>query len=421
MAYLTDRRQQHQEEEQLRIFDVTEGLKSPQTKQTYRLAFEHFLKVTLKNDDLRALLDTKQNVIESKVIDHIIRLRDVEKLSYWSIQVYCSGILHFFKMNDMPLNVDKIKRFLPQDESDHYATDRPYSVKEIECILEKCDVRSRVIILLMASTGMRIGALPGLRVGDIKRMDEFGVYMIWAYNRSKADRYYTFCNPECANAIDTYLDYRRSFHEEIKDKSPLIREEFNIDDDLRVKYPRFLSQRMFCFIVEDVLRRAGVNQITEGNKRREVMRSHGFRKFFITQCDKAHMPFTVREFISGHRLPNQDASYILRTEEETLAEYVKAIPLLTIDPTQRLKQENQELKKNQSDYLAELGELRQEFNEMKSFIVSLDKGRQKKLVHKLYEETEDEVQNAYWEWVENTEEGQEWLRQQRQQKQTHGN
>ncbi len=191
-------------------------------------------------------------------------------------------------------------------------------------------------------------------------MDEFGIYMIWAYNRSKADRYYTFCNPECANAIDTYLDYRRSFHEEIKDKSPLIREEFNIDDDLRVKYPRFLSQRMFCFVVEDVLKRAGVNQITAGNKRREVMRSHGFRKFFITQCDKAHMPFTVREFISGHRLPNQDASYVLRTEEETLAEYVKAIPLLTIDPTQRLQTRVKEL---ESEHITkeDLEELRRQW------------------------------------------------------------
>ena len=378
-------------QEQTRIINVTEGLKSPQTKQTYRLAFEHFLKVTVKNDDLRAILDTKQNVIESKVIDHIIYLRDVKKLSYWSIQVYCSGILHFFKMNDISLNVDKIKRFLPQDESEHYATDRPYSVTEIELIKEKCDVRSKVIVLLMASTGMRIGALPGLRVGDIKRMDEFGVYMIWAYNRSKADRYYTFCTPECASAIDTYLNYRRSFKEEIKDRSPIIREEFNIDDDLRVKYPRFLSQRMFCFIVEDVLKRAGVNQIAAGNKRREVMRSHGFRKFFITQCDKAHMPFTVREFISGHRLPNQDASYILRTEEETLAEYVKAIPMLTIDPTQRLVQENADLRKIQKDYLAELGDLRQDFDEMKQLLVHLNKDSQKQIVDEISQKVMDKA------------------------------
>lgn len=150
MAFVTseDNRQEKKQgeyEEQPRIFQVTDGLKSPQTKVTYRVAFERFLKVTVKNDNLRALLDTKQNVIESKVIDHIIHLRDVQKLSYWSIQVYCSGILHFFKMNDMNLNVDKIKRFFPQDESERYATDRPYSVKEIEQIIEKCDVRSQII------------------------------------------------------------------------------------------------------------------------------------------------------------------------------------------------------------------------------------------------------------------------------------
>ncbi|MGB8086750.1 MAG: hypothetical protein WCF07_10730, partial [Nitrososphaeraceae archaeon] len=73
-------------------------------------------------------------------------LKDVKKLSYWTIQVPCSGILHFFKMNDFSLNVDKIKRFLPTDESDRYATDRPYSIKEIERILEKCDVRSREVV-----------------------------------------------------------------------------------------------------------------------------------------------------------------------------------------------------------------------------------------------------------------------------------
>lgn len=182
-------------ERQPRIFEVTDGLKSNHTKEAYRIAFNHFLKVTVKNDNRRALLDTKQNVIESKIIDHIIYLKDVQKLSYWSIQVYCSGILHFFKMNDISLNIDKIKRFLPQDESEYYAKDRPYSVNEIERILAKCDIRSRVIILLMAFTGMRIGALRDLRIEDIKRIDEFGLYMIWVYNRSRKDRYYVLQLP----------------------------------------------------------------------------------------------------------------------------------------------------------------------------------------------------------------------------------
>jgi hypothetical protein len=66
-------------QEQILIINVTEGLKSLETKKTYRLAFERFLMAIVKND-LRTLLDTKQNVIESKIIDHIIHLRDVESM-----------------------------------------------------------------------------------------------------------------------------------------------------------------------------------------------------------------------------------------------------------------------------------------------------------------------------------------------------
>jgi integrase len=183
-------------------------------------------------------------------------------------------------------------------------------VDEIQQILDKCDIRSRVIILLMVSTGMRLGALhtdeegrPGIRVGDLKKFDEFGLYMISVYPWSKSDRYYTFCTPECAAAIDTYLDYRRKFGEEIKDKSPLIREQFNIDNPFTAKAPKFLSKRTMSYVFEDLLKRSGVNQLKPGQKRRDVMPSHGLRKIFITECDKANINYTVREFLSGHKLP----------------------------------------------------------------------------------------------------------------------
>jgi integrase len=384
--------QEGQEQQQPRIYDVTEGLKSKHTKVAYRIAFNHFLKVTIKNDgNLRALLDTKQNVIESKIIDHITYLKDVEKLTYRSILVHLSGIFHFFEINGVALNTRKIKRFMPEDESEYYAKDRPYSIKEIEQILEKCDIRARVVVLIMVSSGMRIGGLRELQIGDIKKIDEFSLYMIWVYNRSGKDRYYTFTTPECAAAIDAYLDYRRRLGDELKDSAPLIRDKFNVDDPFTAMAPKFLSIRMLSFIFEDVLKRAGVNQaaVTKPKwKKRDVMRSHGFRKFFITQCDKAHMNFTLREYLSGHRLPNQDASYNLPTEEDRLTEYVKAIPLLTIDPTQRLKQENAELRK---DYLAELGDLREEFNEMKQLLVHLSKESQKQLVNEFHQKVGDKA------------------------------
>lgn len=144
--------------------------------------------------------------------------------------MHLSAIFHFFELNDYNLNRRKVKRFLPEDESEHYAKDRPYSIQEIEQILSKCDVRSRVALLLMVSAGLWIGGLRELQIGDIRKIDGFSLYMIWVYNRSGKFRYYAFCSQECAAAIDTYLEYRKKCGEQLKDKSPLIRDKFGIDN-----------------------------------------------------------------------------------------------------------------------------------------------------------------------------------------------
>ena len=57
--------------------------------------------------------------------------------------------------------------------------------------------------------------------------------------------------PSVLQAIDAYLNYRKSFGEELKGKSPLIREQFNIANPFAVKAPNFLSQRMMSFVIED--------------------------------------------------------------------------------------------------------------------------------------------------------------------------
>ena len=86
-------------------------------------------------------------------------------------------------------------------------------------------------MLLMASTGMRNKVdLRELQIGDIKKNDEFSLYMIWVYNRSGKYRYLTLCTPECASAIDEYLasGWRTGGGEQLKDKSPLIRDKYGI-------------------------------------------------------------------------------------------------------------------------------------------------------------------------------------------------
>lgn len=78
------------------------------------------------------------------------------------------------------------------------ANDRPYTVEEISKMLEKVDQRGRVVILLMASSGMREGAIHSLKMAHLERIQE--VYKITVY-KNDPEEYITFCSPECVSRI----------------------------------------------------------------------------------------------------------------------------------------------------------------------------------------------------------------------------
>jgi integrase len=59
-------------------------------------------------------------------------------------------------MNEIELNWFKISKYL--GEPTKVVRDRSYTTEEIQHILTKCDERMRVVILLLASTGIRLGA-----------------------------------------------------------------------------------------------------------------------------------------------------------------------------------------------------------------------------------------------------------------------
>src|SRR5919106_1001906 len=245
----------------VRIYPISEGIQSDQTKIIYERCFNRFLN-HIKIHDLQVLLDFSPKVIKQMLVDYMLYLRDERRISRTSIKVYLTAILHFFQINndDFNLTMKNFRIHLPSDES-VIDEDRPYSTEEIGRGLGECDVRSKVMILLMASTGMRMGALHSLRIGDLTNLEfqSSRLYKIQVYARTR-DKYLTFCTPECAKAIDEYLDYRRRFGEEIKDKSPLLREQFNVDDKWRIESPRFVSEKGIEHIIDNVLKKAGVRK-----------------------------------------------------------------------------------------------------------------------------------------------------------------
>ena len=115
-------------------------------------------------DDLLFGNDIK--LIQSKIEDFLIHTQNLG-LSSSTLSGLRNTIRYFYEMNDITnLNWRKISKVM--SEYKRVADDRPYSVDEISRMLDKCDHRGRVIILLMVSTGMRVGAISSLKIGHIE-------------------------------------------------------------------------------------------------------------------------------------------------------------------------------------------------------------------------------------------------------------
>lgn len=242
-----------------RIYLVTDALKSKYTKRDYGYAFSQFLRDGAKTQDLQVLLDHKRRVLDEMIIGYIEMLRDKGR-AHKTIALHVASILHFFTLNDVLINKKKIIRFIPPDESPtHSHLDRIYTLEEIRRILESCDDRTSVINSIMASTGMRIGAISGLTVGNLKPIPNHSLYRIHVYASSKRDQYFTYCTPECKETIDRYLDFRRRQGETIKDNSPVIRELFNVHGPYFIDAPRPASKDILQRALEKALHLEGVN------------------------------------------------------------------------------------------------------------------------------------------------------------------
>lgn len=331
-----------------RIYGVTEGIQSKHTRLIYQQNFNRFLN-KINIHDLQVLLDFSNNrpqIIKEMIIDYIRYLSEEKQIRRDSIKTQIAPIIHFFRINndDFNLRMDNFKLHLPPDESVP-DEDRPYTTEEIAQTLRGCsDLRSRIAILLLCSTGMRRGALHSLQIGDLTKIEFQNsiLYKVQVYARTH-DKYLTFCSPECAKAIQDYLDYRKRYGEELKDKSPLIREQFNPDNPFTINSPRFVSEKTIEYILTHALKQSGVR------KPGQVHLSHGFRKFFINQCENnSPMKSLFVDVLANHDT-GVKKHYLRIKESELLQEYLKAVDALTIDPTKRLEKKVQDLEGQQTE------------------------------------------------------------------------
>jgi integrase len=262
-------------------------------------------------------------------------------------------------MNDVLLNRKKIYKYLGEYEKVH--RDRAYTTEEIAKLLHFCDQRLKAIVLFLASSGSRLGSLPTLRVGNLVPISEYKLYKITIYESSR-EEYYTFCTPEARRAIDEYLQFRERCGEKLGPDSPLFREQFDVNDkENSVNKPRPITSYGIQTTLTNALIKAGlrvrVTQQSEDNDhkntgrvRKEVARFHGFRKYCVTNMKNASLDFSDREYLVGHRKSRGlDVNYDRTSESQRLEQYLKAVDLLTIDDSHRLRLKVDSLEKKNSE------------------------------------------------------------------------
>jgi integrase len=307
------------------------SIHSSESRYQYEYSVRKYMK-HLNITNVEELLKNAREprLIEARIIDYIVMLRNPpHSLNYSTVNAYLAAILAFYLMNDVVLNKKKIGKYLGEHVTSH--KDRAYTTEEISRALSVCDERMKVIILLLASSGLRIGALAGLQLRHLTEQTEYGIYRLIIYEGTR-EEYYTFCTPEAKKAVDDYLDYRKRCSEKINPNSPLIREQFDKDDIFAVNRPRRMSRNGIQTLLKGILVKAGLRvvlreteiQFKRGMMRKEVALTIGFRKFYNTNLVRAKVNPLIREIILGHKT-GLDDNYFRPQAEEILEEYLKAV------------------------------------------------------------------------------------------------
>jgi len=299
---------------------------------------------------------------------HKKRVVEKKELAAGTLMNFFQPIKLFCEMNDLTmLNWKRLSKALPRVKS-YSSNDRAPTIEEIRKLVEyPTDRRIKPLVYVMCSSGIRLGAWDYLRWKHVipKTDDKTGelVAAKLIVYAGEPEEYYTFITPEAYNALKDYMDFRALWGEKITGESLLIRDEWKTSD-IKIggshglaSCPKKIGSEAIKRIITRGLCAQGLRRrLPEGVRRHEWKGVHGFRKFFKTHAEQVMKPLNV-ELLMGHNSGISE-SYYRPTEKEVLADYLKAVELLTINDdkttlkkqvAERTQKELEELKKRQEE------------------------------------------------------------------------
>jgi integrase len=240
-----------------------------------------------------------------------------------------AGIQSFLDFNEIMLNWKKIVKYSAEEVTNNL---RAYTRGEIAKLLSEADLRDRCLILLMSSTGIRVGAIKELKIKHLKKLQESNIGILSIYPQSKNSRYNALLTPECMAALDEYFEFRKRQHEKIIQESYIIRDKFAAFSKTTNR-AKPLSEATINKQMKFLITKAGLPY-------EQLQPDHSLRKFFNTALMNSDVAHSFKELLMGHSVKLDDVYYDKDNEISTrklVVEYMKAVDALTINEEYMLK------------------------------------------------------------------------------------
>jgi len=329
---------------------VTKMMKTLATdkgRESYAYKLQRFMvfatekKYVKHNEDFESLLTYDPEQL-TDILEDFVNYLENQGLVSTSVGVTLTAMELFFEMNRRIWHKKLVKRSI--QKQDRISGGRePVTTQDINLMLKYCErsIRKRAIILFLGSTGIRPGGLidPVLRIKHLvwmpdpanpTRNPEF-CYAVKVYDLSK-EGYWVFLTPEASKTLQRYFNSRKRAGEDLTPESPVF---VNIGTRWNSKY-EYLTDNNLQAILSKIINGSGIPRKKVGNTYDKSV-VYMFRKRFNTILKiNNSVNSNIAEKLMAHKR-GLDGTYLQPTREECFAEFVKAIPDLTVDQAEKQK------------------------------------------------------------------------------------
>jgi len=315
------------------LSEVTQRIHNEITKKAYLYQLRCYLSWTGKKSYDELIVQTNEET--QRNLEDYCRYLQQEKHSRSFYNLIFSALTFFYEINFKVINRTRIRTMILPNEDK--IGGEAYTNDDIKKILQAIDqtkkkdykihtkLRSKAMIHLLASSGIRVGSLRSLHVKDLSKIEN--CYSFKVYSGSVYE-HHTFLTPEATKIVDEYLKEREStWVDKMENRSyysapRLITFQDSLVFDMSLEAIRLSLSR--------IVRKAKLQESKIG-KRYDKPLNHAYRKRFNTILkSNKEVNRDLAELMLGHTLIKLDSAYLKPTKETLFNEFRKIIPELTI-------------------------------------------------------------------------------------------